>query len=82
MFFSTMVEPSQINHDQHVRVYGSRDGDRFSAVLSWEKDRWPMGLMQYGNAFFTDGENGTDVLAVTTVAVRSADMVTHLYRVH
>ena len=80
VFFSTMVEPSRINCDSNVRIYGSGGGEQFVPVLSWMKDRWPMCLLQYGNAFFPDGENETNILAVTTVAVKSADMVTHLYR--
>jgi hypothetical protein len=75
-----MVEPSEVNHDRHVRVYGSGVGAQtWQPLLSWQKDRWPMGLFQYGNAFLPDGTNTTSFLALTTVAVRSDDMVTSLY---
>jgi hypothetical protein len=77
-FFSTMVEPSAINTDREVRIYGS-DGDSWNSLLSWRKDRWPMRLFQYGNAFLPDGNNATEFLAVSTVAVESDDMVTSLY---
>jgi hypothetical protein len=80
MFFSAMVEPSEVNRDRQVRVYGSGDGERWSAKLAWEKDRWPMKFFQYGNAFLPSGENATDVLAVTTVAVAGADGAMSLYR--
>ena len=40
-----------------------------------------MGLFQYGNAFFPDGDNTTNFLAVTTIAVESDDLVTSLYSV-
>ena len=40
-----------------------------------------MGLFQYGNAFMPDGNNTTQFLALTTVAVQSNDMVTSLYSV-
>jgi len=80
MFFSTMVEPSEVNRDQQVRVYGSRDGLNWSACLAWRKDRWPIRLFQYGNAFLPSGENGTGVLAVTTIAVDGADGVMRLWR--
>jgi hypothetical protein len=79
IFFSTMVEPSDVNSDHHVRIYGSRDGENWGALLAWRKDRWPMSLFQYGNAFFPDGENETDYLAVTTVAVEQYDQSTLLY---
>ncbi len=50
-------------------------------LLAWRKDRWPMGLFQYGNAFLPDGNNTTPYLAVTTIAVESDDLTTSLYPV-
>jgi hypothetical protein len=81
IFFSTMVEPSQVNTDRRVRIYRGRDGQSWRPVLAWEKDRWPVRLFQYGNAFLPDGNNGTLFLALTTVAVKSDDCVTSLYSV-
>ncbi len=82
VFFSTMVEPSTVNGDRHVRVYGSGHGaEGWRPLLSWQKDRWPMSLFQYGNACLPDGANDTPFLALTTVAVESDDMVTSLYSV-
>jgi hypothetical protein len=82
VFFSTMVEPSEVNRDRHVRLYGNTaNGGQWRPLLSWKKDRWPMGLFQYGNAFLPDGDNHTPFLALTTVAVQSDDMVTSLYSV-
>jgi hypothetical protein len=82
VFFSTMIEPSKVNPDRHVRVYGSRqrdNGPQWQPLLEWKKDRWPIGLFQYGNAFLPDGNNTTPFLALTTIAVESDDMVTSLY---
>jgi hypothetical protein len=82
VFFSTMVEPSEVNRDRHVRVYGSgKSGQDWQPVLAWQKDRWPMGLFQYGNAFLPDGDNATPLVALTTVAVELEDMVTSMYSV-
>lgn len=86
VFFSTMVEPSDVNRDRHVRVYGgtaedAKDKD-WRPLLAWKKDRWPMGLFQYGNAVMPDGINTTSFLALTTLAVESDDMVTSLYSVN
>jgi hypothetical protein len=82
IFFSTMVEPSQVNRDRHVRIYGGQRGSRhWQPLLDWEKDFLPMGLFQYGNAFFPDGNNTTNYLALTTVAVKADDQVTSTYRV-
>jgi hypothetical protein len=79
IFFSTMVEPSAVNSDRRVRIYGSRDGENWRSLLTWQKDRWPMGFFQYGNAFLPDGENGTNYLAMTTAAVEADDQCTLLF---
>lgn len=83
LFFSTMVEPSDVNLDRHVRVYGGtgESAKDWHPWLAWKKDRWPMGLFQYGNAVMPDGINTTSFLALTTVAVESDDLVTSLYSV-
>jgi len=81
IFFSTMVEPSEVNPERNVCLYGSPDGTQFKRLLKWRKDAWPMSLFQYGNAFFPDGHNSSGVLAVTTVAVRGADLETALWQI-
>jgi len=81
MFFSTMVEPSPMNKDRHVGIYGSGNGATWNSLLAWQKDRWPMKLFQYGNAIFPDGDNRTEYLAVTSIAVESEDLVMSLYSV-
>jgi hypothetical protein len=81
VFFSTMVEPSEVNRDPTVRVYGSglNTFASWRPLLAWKKDLLPMGLFQYGNAFLPDGENSTQFLAVSTIAVQSDDLCTSLY---
>jgi hypothetical protein len=87
VFFSTMVEPSAVNRDHHVRIFGNcGDGSNekhedWKSLLAWQKDFWSMKFFQYGNAFLPDGNNGTPYLAVSTIAVESDDMVTSLYSV-
>ncbi len=81
IFFSTMVEPSDVNPEQTVGVYGTLDGSHWRQQLSWRKDRWPMSLFQYGNAFLPDGKNTTNLLALTTIAVEVGDLETSLWRV-
>jgi len=86
VFFSTMVEPSEVNRDSHVRVYGGHASPNvppdWHLLLAWQKDPWPMALFQYGNAIMPDGTNPSPFLALTTVAVESDDMVTSLYAVN
>jgi hypothetical protein len=82
LFFSTMVEPSEVNRDHTVRIYAAdtRMPNHWQPALEWQKDRWPMGLFQYGNAFLPDGNNDTPYLALTTIAVQSDDMVISIYK--
>jgi hypothetical protein len=80
MFFSTMVEPSKMNLTNQVTLTGSCNGTDWEQIAAWRKDRWLKGLFQYGNAFLPDGDNSTEFLAATTVAVQNADCVTTLWR--
>ncbi|HTS34136.1 MAG TPA: hypothetical protein VMH04_00610 [Candidatus Solibacter sp.] len=80
IFFSTMVEPSKANPDQNVRIYGGRSNEEWFPLLAWEKDRWPQRYFQYGNAFLPDGNNNTEFLALSTIAVTNDDMATSLYQ--
>jgi phosphoribosyl-AMP cyclohydrolase len=81
MFFSTMVEPSAVNTGREVHLAGSRDGTSWQVLASWKKDNLPMRYFQYGNAFLPDGENSTNYLAATTIAVDTDDLVTTLWEV-
>ncbi len=81
IFFTTMVEPSTINLERSVCVYGSLDRINWKRKLEWEKDRWPMHFFQYGNAILPDGKNTTDFLAVSTIAVQPGDGETSIWRV-
>lgn len=80
-FFSTMVEPSAVNRERAVHLYGSRDGQNWPLLQQWPKDFWPMGLFQYGNALLPDGLNTSGLLALSTVAVKRADQETSLWRI-
>jgi hypothetical protein len=84
VFFSTMIEPSDVNRDRIVRLYGAEVNTPASwhPLLEWKKDPLPMRLFQYGNAFLPDGENSTPFLAVSTIAVQSNDMTTSLYNLN
>jgi hypothetical protein len=81
VFFSTMVEPSQTNREQNVCLFGSSDGLNWQRLLQWRKDVWPLKLFQYGNVFLPDGDNDSGVLALTTIAVKHADVETTVWRV-
>ncbi len=78
--FSTMVEPSAANPSRLVSLYGGRELGSWRRIASWTKDAWPMRFFQYGNAFLPTGENPTEYLAVTTIAVQADDLVTSIFR--
>ena len=82
LFFSTMVEPSAVNKDRSVHLYGADIASQKSwqSLLTWQKDVWPMRFFQYGNAFLPDGDNTTSCLALTTAAVASDDAAMMLYK--
>ena len=80
VFFSTMVEPSNINQTKDVHLLGSVGGDPWNTIATWRKDRFPMKFFQYGNAFLPDGDNHTDLLAVSTIAVQAENLQTTIWR--
>lgn len=80
IFFSTMIEPSGANPSRDVTLYGSADGARWDALAQWRKDRFPMKYFQYGNGVLPDGENATNFLAITTIAVETADLETTIWK--
>jgi hypothetical protein len=81
LFFSTMAEPSFVNATREVYLAGSADGSGWRVVASWQKDALPMHYFQYGNVILADGENTTNYLAATTIAVKHDDLVTTLWEV-
>jgi len=82
IFFSTMVEPSEVSLTRLVNLTGSYNGTNWQKIAAWRKDRWPMRLFQYGNAVLPDGDNSTEFLAATTAAVQNADCFTSIWRTH
>ncbi len=81
IFFSTMVEPSVVNLDRHSRVYGSADTNRWESLLSWKKDGHSPRLFQYGNVVLPDGENSSELLALSAIAVQGHDLETSIWRI-
>jgi hypothetical protein len=81
MFFSTMVEPSAVNRSGEVQIVGKKQDGNWSTLLRWKKDRMSMKYFQYGNAILPDGENGTRLLAITSVAVEDEDLTATLWEI-
>lgn len=81
LFFSTMAEPSRVNTNREVHLAGSGDGTNWRVLERWEKDAFPMRYFQYGNVILPDGENRTNYLAATSIAVKGEDLVTTVWEV-
>jgi len=81
LFFSTMAEPSCANTSHEIHLEGSADGANWRVLARWQKDGWPTRYFQYGNVILPDGENTTNYLATTTIAVKREDLVTTLWEV-
>jgi len=81
VFFTTMIEPSAVNLERFVGVYGSDGSTEWASFRSWQKDGWSDMLFQYGNAFVPSGNNTTNLLAITTVAVKNADLEASVWSV-
>jgi len=81
LFFSTMAEPSVVNSESEIQLFGSKNGHSWHALLSWKKDFWPMRYFQYGNVILPDGNNPTQVLAATMIGVTQDDLTTTLWTV-
>jgi hypothetical protein len=75
-----MVEPSEVNSSRSVKLFGSLGGAEWRSLAAWKKDGWSMKFFQYGNAFLPDGENTTDLVAVSTVAVESGDLQMSIWK--
>ena len=65
LFFSTVVEPSSVNQDKNVYLWGSGDGMDWQVINSFRKDLLPEKLFQYGQIRFPIGENQTGNLWFT-----------------
>lgn len=80
MFFSTMPQPADSGGRGMIKIYRSPDGEAWEEFLGWNKDLWPERFLS-GGAFFADGKNSTDLLAVSTVGASGLDLQTTLWRI-
>lgn len=68
LFFSTAVEPSAVNASVFASIWGSPDGERWTQVARYRKDRWPIKYCQMGQIYLPQGNNTTGYLFYTPVA--------------
>ena len=68
LFFSTTIEPSKINNTKYSVIWGSKNGESWAPIIRHKKDLWHRKLFQYGQTFFPQGENNSNVLFYTPFA--------------
>lgn len=68
LFFSTAVEPSDVNRDMYACLWGSRDGFNWKRIARFRKDIWHKKIFQYGQILFPAGDNQTNKLWFTPMA--------------
>ncbi len=81
LFFSSAVEPSNVNKTKHTSLEFSEDGRNWNNVVKWEKSRLPSKLFQFANISLPSGNNSSSFLAATGIAVNKEHMVTHLWEI-
>ena len=85
-FFATAAEPSSVNRDPSVTLYGACNGQPWHVIDRWRADRWswPSRLQaaafQMGRLIMPAGENGTGYLFGTPIAVLKHDGILHRWR--
>lgn len=70
MFFSTAVEPSQVNTRRYAEVWGTSDGHSWSLIRHFKKDIWPLKYFQYGQVLFPAGPGDGENLWMTPFATK------------
>lgn len=80
LFFSTVVEPSDVNTGGVAEIWGSRDGENWRMVRRFRKDAWSMKYFQYGQVLFPSGPGDAEHLWCTPMATEK-DQQTLKYHV-
>jgi hypothetical protein len=84
--FATAAEPSEVNREPHITLYGTQDGYGWSILYQWSVDwwSWPTKLQaaafEMGRLLLPKGENYTGYLFATPVAVRENEGILHRWR--
>ncbi|HLP15687.1 MAG TPA: hypothetical protein VK470_05480 [Bacteroidota bacterium] len=86
--FATATEPSLVNFNPSVILYGTADGIEWHVIHTWRVDRWswPTTLQaaafQFGRLIMASGDNRTGYLFGTPVAIRKTDGQLHRWKLN
>jgi len=70
LFFSTAIEPSNVNKTKYAEVWASPDGNDWRCILRLKKDVFPMKYFQYGQIFFPKGPGDDENLWLSPFATK------------
>lgn len=70
LFFSTAIEPSQVNRAKYAEVWASPNGTDWKRICKFKKDILPMRYFQYGQVFFPNGPGDGKHLWVSPFATK------------
>lgn len=82
-FFATAAEPSAVNFDPSVTLYGTCNGRDWYVLHRWHVDHWSWptdvqsALFQMGRVLFPAGQNPTHALFATPIAVKHGGAMLH-----
>lgn len=71
LFFSSVVEPSEISSDNYSHIWFSDNGANWSILDSFQKDIFSMKYFQYGQIYFAGGESSKSNLVITPFATKN-----------
>jgi hypothetical protein len=81
LFFSTVVEPSEVNRTDAVELWGSNDkGKSWKKIREFEKDIGHMKLFQYGQIKFPNGPGDGEHLWFTPYATEHDHQIMRVNR--
>jgi len=78
LFFSTVCEPSEVNNQENVELWASKNGKNWKCIQVFKKDRYPMKLFQYGQLMFPKGKGDETNLWLTPFATNYDQKITKI----
>ena len=78
ILFSTVVEPSDINNQKTIDLWGYKLGEEWKCVKQFQKDSFSMKYFQYGQLLFPDYVNNSNKICFTESATTS-HLKLHVY---
>jgi len=75
LFFSTAWEPSEVNKEDKVELWSSKNGREWHNSITFQKDWWHNKLFRYGMIFFPDGPGDDEHLWFSTMGTKNDQII-------